>query len=167
MILYEDEMDLDWNPRITRVWARRGRPMRVMTPGQNKKKTVFGAVSVEGKLYYSIQERKRAVNFLAFVEGLLHRVAGAGQHVLMILDRYGIHIAKVVDRFVAATEGRLRLLWLPSYCPDDNPQEKVWSHLQRAVLHNCYHDSLTEREAVTRRHLARLQQTGCFHVFQT
>jgi len=163
-------MDLDWNPRITRAWARRGRPMRVMTPGQNKKKTVFGAVSVDGKLYYSIQARKRAVNFLAFVEGLLHRVARAGQHILMILDRYGIHIAKVVERFVADTEGRLRLIWLPSYCPDDNPQEKVWSHVQRAVLHPPeadYHDSLAEREAVTRRHLARLQQTGCFHVFQT
>ncbi len=138
-----------------------------MTPGQNKKKTVFGAVSVAGKLYYSIQERKRAVNFIAFLRQLLHRVARAGQHLLMILDSYGIHTAKIVQRFVDQTQGRLRLLWLPSYCPDDNPQEKVWSHLQRAVLHNCYHDSLAEREAVARRHLARLQKTGCFHLFQT
>jgi transposase len=160
-------MDLDWNPRITRVWAKRGRPMRVMTPGQNKKKTVFGAVSGEGKLYYSIQPRKRAVNFLAFVAHLLGRVAKGSQHVLLILDHYGIHTAKVVRRFVAETEGRLQLLWLPSYGPDDNPQEKVWSHVQRAVLHNCYHDSLAEREAVTRRHLARLQKTGCFHLFQS
>ncbi len=160
-------MDLDWNPRLTRVWAQRGRPMRVMTPGQNQKKTVFGAVSVEGKLYYSIQPRKRAVNFLAFVRRLLPRVAQAGQRVLLILDHYGIHTAKVVDRFVAQTEGRLQLLWLPSYCPDDNPQEKVWSHLQRAVLHNCYHDSLAERETVTRQHLARLQKIDCFHFVQS
>jgi len=169
LILYEDEMDLDWNPRITRVWAKRGRPMRVMTPGQNEKKTVFGAVSVAGKVYYSIQARKRAVNFLAFLEHVLQRVAKAGQHVLLILDHYGIHTAKTVERFVAETEGRLRPSadGLPSYCPDDNPQEKVWSHLQRTVLHNCYHHSLAEREAVTRRHLARLQRTGCFHLFQT
>ncbi len=78
-----------------------------------------------------------------------------------------IHTAKVVMRFVAETEGRLQLVWLPSCCPDNNPQEKVWSQVQRAVLHNCYHDSLAEREAVTRRHLAGLQQTGCFHIFQT
>lgn len=78
-----------------------------------------------------------------------------------------IHTAKVVMRFVAETEGRLQLVWLPSCCPDNNPQEQVWSQVQRAVLHNCYHDSLAEREAVTRRHLARLQQTGCFHIFQT
>jgi len=164
-------MDLDWNPRITRVWAKRGRPMRVMTPGKNKKKTVFGAVSVEGKLYYSIQERKRAVNFIAFVKQLLHRVAELGQSAEggLILDHYGIHTAKVVQRFLAETQGRLHLVWLPSYCPNDNPQEKVWSHVQRAVLHPPeadYHDSLAEREAVTRRHLARLQRNGCFHVFQ-
>jgi transposase len=107
------------------------------------------------------------VNFLAFVKQLLQRVAKAGHVVLLILDHYGIHTAKVVARFVAETEGRLQLIWLPSYCPNDNPQEKVWSHLQRAVLHNCYHDSLAEREAVTRRHLARLPTTGCLHLLQT
>jgi transposase len=84
---------------------------------------------------------------------------------LMILDHYGIHAAGV-QRFVAQTEGRLRFAWLPSYCPDDNPQEKVWSHVQKAVLHNCYHDTLAERERATRRHLACLQKSGCFHVFQ-
>ena len=52
LIPYADKMDLDWNPRTPRVWARKGEPMRVMTPGTNEKKTVFGAVSPEGKLYY-------------------------------------------------------------------------------------------------------------------
>lgn len=160
-------MDLDWNPRITRVWAKRGRPLRVMTPGRNQKKTVFGALSTIGKLYYSVQPRKRAVNFIAFLKHLLGRVAKRSRVVLMILDRYGIHTAKVVERFVEQSEGRLRFAWLPSYCPDDNPQEKVWSHVQKAVLHNCYHDTLAEREAVTRRHLAHLQRSGCFHAFQT
>jgi transposase len=158
-------MDLDWNPRTTRVWARKGKPMRVMTPGKNEKKTVFGAVSPEGRLCYSVHERKRSLEFVAFLKYVLGRVACAGQRVLMILDSYGIHIAKVVERFVESTQGRLRLLWLPSYCPNDNPQEKIWSRLQRAVLHNCYHDSLAERESVTRRYLARMQQIGCHEVF--
>jgi transposase len=157
-------MDLDWNPRTTRAWARRGQPMRVMTPGQNKKKTIFGAVSPAGRLWYSIQEHKRALNFIVFLKQVLGRVARASQKVLMILDQYGIHTAKVVQRFVADTQGRLELVWLPSYCPNDNPQEKVWSSLQRAVLHNCYHDSLHQREMVARRYLARLQQTGCFNL---
>ena len=160
-------MDLDWNPRTTRVWARKGKPMRVMTPGKNEKKTVFGAVSPEGRLCYSVHERKRSLEFVAFLKYVLGRVACAGQRVLMILDSYGIHIAKVVERFVESTQGRLRLLWLPSYCPDDNPQGKVWPHLQKAVLHSCCHPSLAEREAVTRRHLARLQPSNCFHGLQT
>jgi len=91
----------------------------------------------------------------------LRRAARAGEKVLMILDQYDIHTAKVVQRFVADTHGRLELVRLPSYCPNDNPQEKVWSSLQRAVRHNCSHYSLHEREMVTRRYLARLQQTGC------
>lgn len=138
--------------------------MHVMTPGQNKKKTVFGAISPSGQVYYSIQLRKRAVNFLAFLKHLLGRVAKPGQVVLMILDHYGIHTAKIVMRFLDKAGGQLRSAWLPSYSPKDNPQEKVWSHVQKAVLHNCYHDTLAEREAVTRRHLARLQKSGCFHL---
>ena len=138
--------------------------MRVMTPGKNEKKTVFGAVSPEGRLCYSIQERKRSVEFIAFLKYVLARVARAGQRVLLILDGYGIHIAKTVERFVESTQGRLRVLWLPRYCPNDNPQERIWSRLQRAVLHNCYHDSLSERERVTRRYLARLQQIGCHEI---
>ena len=127
---------------------------------------MFGAVSVTGKLYYSIQPRKRAVNFVAFLKHLLGRVAKPDQSVLMILDHYGIHTAKLVERFLEETGGRLHFAWLPSYCPDDNPQEKVWSHVQKAVLHNCYHDTMAEREAVTRRHLARLQKKDCFHSLQ-
>lgn len=170
MILYEDEMDLDWNPRTTRVWARKGKPMRVMTPGKNEKKTVFGAVSTTGRLYYSIHPRKRSLEFIAFLKYVLGRVARSGQRVLLILDGYGIHIVKVVERFVESTQGRLRFLWLPSYCANDNPQEKIWSRLQRAVLHPPeadYHDSLAEREAVTRQHLARLQQIGCPNLFHS
>ncbi|MGD0111982.1 MAG: transposase [Armatimonadota bacterium] len=104
-----------------------------MTPDQNKKKTVFGAVSVEGRLYCSIQPRKRAVSFLAFVKQLLQRAAKAGHGVLLILDHYDIHTAKVVARFVAETEGRVQVVWLPSYCPNDNSQEEVWSHVQPIV----------------------------------
>jgi hypothetical protein len=60
------------------------------------------------------------------------RVARASQKVLMILDQYGIHTAKVVQPFTADTQGRLELVWLLSYCPKDTPREEVWSSLQQA-----------------------------------
>jgi transposase len=37
----------------------------------------------------------------------------------------------VVKAYVAGTEGRLTLHFLPGYAPDLNPDELVWSHAKR------------------------------------
>ena len=36
--------------------------------------------------------------------------------------------------YVAATEGRLTLHFLPGYAPDLNPDELVWSHVKRTGI---------------------------------
>jgi transposase len=160
LICYADEMDLDWNPRTTRVWARKGHAPRQMTPGKNEKRIIFGALAPGGRFFYSVKDRKRSACFIEFLRRLLTRVARPAQRVLVILDSYGTHTAHIVSDFVATTHDRLRLAFLPEYCPNDNPVERVWSLLHRAVLHNAYHDSLAAREQVARRHLAHLQRTG-------
>jgi transposase len=35
-----------------------------------------------------------------------------------------------VSRFVASTEGRLQLFYLPPYSSELNPDEQVWNHLK-------------------------------------
>lgn len=51
---------------------RRGRQARVLTPGSNGKRGVFGALALVGPVpatwHSAVTERKRAVEFLAFLE---------------------------------------------------------------------------------------------------
>lgn len=66
--------------------------------------------------------RADAPTFIEFCGRLLHDDGGP---VFFIVDRHPIHTAAEVTTFAAATEGRLRLFYLPTYSPELNPDE--WS----------------------------------------
>ena len=45
ILLFEDEVDLNLLPGVTRCWTRRREQRRIPTPGQNQKRYGFGAVN--------------------------------------------------------------------------------------------------------------------------
>ena len=60
-----------------------------------------------------------AARFIAFLKRLLHNQA---RPIFLIVDRHSSHRAKMVQEFVAATDGRLELFFLPAYSPELNPR---------------------------------------------
>ena len=117
--------------------------MRVPTPGQNRKRAIFGALAARtGALQYAIRERKRAVDFLAFLEQLA-RAYPTGELVL-VLDNVVTHDAKLVRAWLARPEhARVRLLWLPKYAAHEhNPIERVWGILKDKIAANRLHGSI-------------------------
>ena len=46
--------------------------------------------------------------------------------IFLIVDGSSVHTAKEVKEFVASTQGRLQLFFLPPYSPELNPDEWVW-----------------------------------------
>ena len=51
----------------------------------------------------------------------------------LILDSLPAHKAKVVHDYVDSKNGKLKLHFLPGYAPELNPDELVWSHMNRNV----------------------------------
>jgi transposase len=49
----------------------------------------------------------------------------------LVVDGLPAHKTKLVKEYVASTEGRLTLHFLPGYAPELNPDELVWSHVKR------------------------------------
>jgi transposase len=141
-VLYLDECELQLLPVIRSMWMK-GPRVRVPTPGQNRKRAVFGALDARtGALRHAIRERKRAVDFVAFLEQL----AGAyptGELVL-VLDNVVTHDAKLVRAWLARPEhARIRLLWLPKYSAHEhNPIERVWGIMKDKVAANRLHGSI-------------------------
>ena len=135
VILCADECDLHLLPVLRAMWMRRGQQVRVPSPGINHKRSIFGAFELgTGRWTYSVRERKRAVDFIAFLEQLMR--AYPGKSILVVLDNASIHKAKVVSQWLEDHPG-VELLWLPTYSGHkENPVEKIWWRLKGYVAAN-------------------------------
>lgn len=140
-VLALDECDIHLLPVLRAMWLRRGRQVRIPTPGGNRKRSVFGALDLEtGVWHYAVTARKRAVEFVAFLEQVV--AAYPDRPVLLALDNASIHTARTVRAWLA-DHPQVEVLYLPAYSGhEQNPVEKVWWRLKDKVAANRLHGSL-------------------------
>ncbi|HHL5070620.1 TPA: IS630-like element ISEc33 family transposase, partial [Klebsiella quasipneumoniae] len=68
-VFYEDEVDIHLNPKIGADWQLRGQQKRVVTPGQNEKYYLAGALhSGTGKVSYVGGNSKSSALFIALLK---------------------------------------------------------------------------------------------------
>ena len=70
----------------------------------------------------------------------------------MILENYVIHNSRETQMALAGMP-RIRLHFLPPYCPSFNPIERVWLDLHAEVIRNHGCKDMDERMAEVRYHL--------------
>jgi transposase len=134
--VYEDEVDIHLNPKIGLDWMGRGQQKEVRTPGQNVKRYLAGALDTRtGQLHWVEGARKTSALFLALLGHLL-KVYARAPVIHVILDNYRIHDSKIVQAALRWWGGRVRLHFLPPYCPNDNKIERVWQDLHANVTRN-------------------------------
>ena len=138
--VWEDEADIDLNPRIGCDWTLPGEQRTVMTPGKNVKRYYAAAMdAVTDKLVWVKGLRK---NSRLFIE-LLKKLAAAHadkQLIHVVLDNYCVHTSRQTNLWLRQFGQKLRLHFLPPYDPDDNRIErKVWRevHANVTINHRC------------------------------
>jgi transposase len=133
---FEDEVDIHLNPRIGRDWMLPGQQKVVVTPGQNRKRYLAGALAVNGTDLVVVQSaRKNSDLFLALLEKLRrHHPRAARIH--LVLDNYGIHSSRRVQEFLRQHGDLFQLHFLPPYSPDHNDIERLWREVHANVTRN-------------------------------
>ena len=135
-VLYIDEVDIHLNPRIGPDWMLPGRQRLVMTPGQNEKRYLAGAYEPrQQRLVYVEGDRKASWLFLNLLRALLETYEDA-RMIHVILDNYIIHKSNVTLAWMAEHGRRIRLHFLPPYCPNENRIERLWLDLHANVTRN-------------------------------
>ena len=134
---WADEVDIHLNPKIGLDWMVRGQQKQVRTPGQNEKRYLAGAQDVRtGELIWIEGEKKDSLLFLHLLWELIQRRPRA-KVIHVILDNYCIHKTRQVEISLQTEAGqRLRLHFLPPYCPDHNKIERTWQDLHAEVTRN-------------------------------
>jgi len=134
--VYADEVDIHLNPKIGWDWMVQGQQKEVLTPGQNVKRYLAGALdATTGRLIWVPGERKNSGLFIALL-GKLAAAYPTAKVIHIILDNYRIHTSKITQTAVKAFGGRIVLHFLPPYCPNDNRIERVWEDLHAQVTRN-------------------------------
>jgi transposase len=143
--VWQDEVDIDLNPRIGSDWMLPGEQRTVMTPGKNIKRYLAGAMDARSdRLIWVRGERKHSGLFIEMLKQLLKEYADK-QVIHVILDNYCIHSSRQTRTWLAEYGQRIRLHFLPPYCPDDNRIERcVWRELHQNVTINHCHETMDE-----------------------
>jgi transposase len=143
-VFYEDEMDVHLNPKIGRDWMPRGHRRSVVTPGQNRKRFIAGALNATTRKLTCVEAGSKASDLFCKLVWKLVAQHRDARRIHLILDNYIIHSSRKTRRFLAQFGGRVVLHFLPPYCPNDNRIERVWLDLHANVTRNHRCKSMEE-----------------------
>lgn len=135
-LFYVDEVDIHLNPKIGLDWMRTGEQKKVLTPGQNQKRYLAGALNVKTRRLTWVEgTSKNSALFIQLIDQLLETHSGSFTlHV--VLDNFKIHSSRAVEAATLRWQGRIEFHFLPPYCPDHNRIERLWKDLHDNVTRN-------------------------------
>lgn len=143
--VYMDEVDIHLNPKIGRDWMRSGTQKYVRTPGKNQKRYLAGSLDVHtGQLTYVEADRKDSDLFIRLLWHLARKIYPRAKCIHIILDNYKIHSSERTQLALGALGDKVRLHFLPPYCPDHNRIERTWRDLHDNVTRNHQCRNLNE-----------------------
>lgn len=135
LVFYEDEVDIDLNPKMGADWCLKGQQKRVVTPGQNQKHYLAGCLHAgTGKVHYVSGDKKNSDLFINMLNKLRATYRRA-KTITLILDNYVIHKSRKVEQWLAANP-KFVLIFLPTYSPWLNKIELLWLSLHETVTRN-------------------------------
>jgi transposase len=147
-VVFQDEVDVNTNPKIGAMWMPRGQQAAVETPGTNVKRYLPGSLHWRtGELILSAAgTRRNAELFLAHLDELRRRFRRY-KVIHVICDNARFHHparCRKVREYLQRCGHRVRLHFLPTYAPETNPIERVWWHLHEEITRNHRCRSLEE-----------------------
>ena len=141
--VWEDEADIDLNPKIGSDWTLPGTQRQVMTPGKNVKRYFAACMDAQtGRLTWLKSKRKNSGLFIEMLKRLL-KVYADRKIIHVILDNFCIHASRQTQQWLSEHGQKIRLHFLPPYCPDDNRIErKLWREVHANVTINHDRDEI-------------------------
>jgi transposase len=129
-MVFADELDIHLLPKVGSAWMPKGTQVEVMTPGQNQKHYLAGALEpTTGTLHDTLGPRQTNARFRDLLTCLDARYpVERYTQLYVVVDHDKIHKAKAVEQWLA-THPRVTRLLLPTYCPRANPIERAFGDI--------------------------------------
>ena len=134
-VFYEDEVDIDLNPKIGSDWQKKGQQKRIPTPGKNEKHYLAGALHAgTGRVDYVSGTSKNSVLFINIL-ARLRKTYRSAKTITLIVDNNIIHKSKKTLKWLKENP-KFIVIYQPVYSPWINKIELLWLALHETVTRN-------------------------------
>jgi len=149
-IFFVDEAHFRADVELRAKWVLRGEPALVDTssPKYGEKATYYSAVCLEtGEVErMPVLENTNAGTSVAFLKQVREKHP---EPLIVIWDNGPAHHGPEIRYYLTTPDVRLRLVALPGYSPDFNPDEAIWDWIREDVTANtCFGTAAKVREHV-------------------
>ena len=142
-LAFEDESGFSLVSPLKGTWAPRGQTPVIRTQiSHHQRINALGALLVTPggrclRLFSRLQRKNiNGKHVLAFLKKLLRTLKG---QIVLVWDNHPIHVRKLVKAFIAQ-QPRLHVFYFPSYAPELNPVEGVWTQAKEFTAGSAPHD---------------------------
>ena len=120
-IFWGDEMGLRSDHNVGRTYGLKGRTPIVKRTGNRFSCNRISTITNLGKLsFMAFNENFTEVIFLKFLKRSIRQ---SDRKMFLIVDNHRSHKSKKVNTWLRSNEDKIRIYYLPSYCPELNPDE--------------------------------------------
>ncbi len=120
-IHWGDEMGLRSDHQAGTSYGRKGQTPVIPGTAQRWRANMISSISGRGTLRFMVFKQRFSSD--VFIEFMRRLVRSAGRKVYLIVDGHPVHKSGAVERWVAARRQKIRLIFLPGYSPQLNPDE--------------------------------------------
>jgi transposase len=123
VLLWGDEMGIRSDDQVGRTYGLRGKTPIVPVSGNRFGCNMISAISNLGQMYFKVfTERFTTKVFIDFLRRLVLQI---DRPIYLIIDGHPVHRSNAVKDWVSQQDGKIRLITLPGYSPELNPDEMV------------------------------------------
>ena len=138
-VLFGDAVHPTHAARPVGCWAPKAVTVAVDQTSGRERLNIHGAIDLETGRTCMIDvvtaDAMSTIALLAAIEALYPTL----RRIHVFLDNARYHHAKLVQEWLAQPGRRIRLHFVPAYCPHLNPIERLWGLMHKHVTHNrCY-----------------------------
>jgi transposase len=139
VVLFADAVHPTHAARPVGCWAPKADNLAIEQTSGRDRINIHGAINLEsGETRMIDVQTVDAASTIALLEAL-EAVYPLMMLIHVFLDNARYHHARLVQEWLARPGCRIRLHFIPSYCPHLNPIERLWGVMHRNVTHNkCY-----------------------------
>ena len=138
-VLFADAVHPTHAARPVGCWAPKQDKLAIEQTSGRQRINIHGAIDLETGQTRMIDvetvDAASTITLLEAIEALYPLLA----LIHVFLDNARYHHAKLVQEWLARPGCRIKLHFIPTYCPHLNPIERLWGVMHRNITHNkCY-----------------------------